>query len=379
MAHEALELKEDFAEACQRLEMFWQVGTTDRACLGLSVLRNDANLPPIPEPSCFDQQVFDIDFRMAHVEAALGHWHYCAEAMPIARPEVIPMLLPMQLGCNVVRDGGTIWIKPTAQNDWGDMPEAKFDPHEPFWRATMDFAAASLECGAGRWITGNVTDGLFDVLAAARGNEALLLDMVDRPEEVASYLEHLLSVWESALKTQMAPLIKRQNGCVPWFGVFAPGKTAVALQNDFSAMISPQLFEDLCLCEVENQCKQADYAAYHLDGPDAIRHLDALLSIEELNAIEWVAGPQGKGMKQWVPMLRRVQDAGKAVIVRSTWLVDGDAEYILNQLRPEGLFLGIFCHDTREAEDWIRVAEHAARNHRRHPTTATAGEEARAL
>jgi len=174
-----------------------------------------------------------------------------------------------------------------------------------------------------------------------------------------------MDLWTEGFRRQCSVIMEHQNGCMPLFGVFAPGRSCVAEQNDFSAMISAKLFADLCLPELAAQCDAVECPAYHLDGPDAVRHPDALLSPERLRAVEWVTGPPGKGLKQWVPMLRRVQDAGKGVAVRSTWLEDGDAGYIFDNLRPEKLFISISCRTKPETEDWIRKAERSASRHKR--------------
>jgi len=59
-----------------------------------------------------------------------------------------------------------------------------------------------------------------------------------------------------------------------------------------------------------------DHRIYHLDGPGAIHHLDTLLNLPELHAIQWVpgAGVTG-GITQWVPLILRVQSKGKSIVV----------------------------------------------------------------
>ena len=55
---------------------------------------------------------------------------------------------------------------------------------------------------------------------------------------------------------------------------------------------------------LQQQCQKLDYTLYHLDGPDAIKHLDALMEIEELDALQWTPGagkPDG-GDELWYPI-----------------------------------------------------------------------------
>lgn len=110
------------------------------------------------------------------------------------------------------------------------------------------------------------------------------------------------------------------------------------VQCDFSALISPAHFEEFCLPEIQRQCAMLDTSIYHLDGPDAIRHLDMILEIKDLDAVQWVAGAGKPGAKGWLPLLQRIQKAGKSVIVATP---PGDVQEILSVLSPKGLMLQI--------------------------------------
>ena len=48
-----------------------------------------------------------------------------------------------------------------------------------------------------------------------------------------------------------------------------------------------------------------------LDGPDAIRHLDSLLSLPKLSGIQWIPGAGSPSVSEWIPLLKRIQKAGK--------------------------------------------------------------------
>ena len=55
---------------------------------------------------------------------------------------------------------------------------------------------------------------------------------------------------------------------------------------------------------------------FHLDGKGMLRHLDRILEVPEIAAIQWV---QGVGddlpILQWLPVIKKIQAAGKGVIV----------------------------------------------------------------
>lgn len=106
-----------------------------------------------------------------------------------------------------------------------------------------------------------------------------------------------------------------------------------------------------------------DYSIYHLDGPDAIKHLDMILEVKELNAIQWVPGAGKPPARAWTAMLKKIQQAGKSVYIHSP---ARDVEGILEELSPRGLMINVedVFESVSEAEAFIervRVLCHARR------------------
>ena len=99
-----------------------------------------------------------------------------------------------------------------------------------------------------------------------------------------------------------------------------------------------------------------DTCIFHLDGPGAIRHLDTLLEIDELDAIQWVPGHGNPPAKAWLAMLKKVQCAGKSLWISTP---PEDVHAILEELRPEGLMIhveGIFP-SLDEAKSFIATVQ----------------------
>ena len=88
---------------------------------------------------------------------------------------------------------------------------------------------------------------------------------------------------------------------------------------------------------------------YHLDGPGALRHLDSLLTIPELNAIQWVYGAGNGRASDWLPVYQKCQAAGKGLQLT---LEPDEIDLFTRELRPNGLWLtiaGIADRETAEA------------------------------
>jgi hypothetical protein len=52
------------------------------------------------------------------------------------------------------------------------------------------------------------------------------------------------------------------------------------MQSDLSVMISPEMYEEFIIPELNQQLKWLEYSTYHFDGVEQIRHLDKLLQLE---------------------------------------------------------------------------------------------------
>ena len=87
------------------------------------------------------------------------------------------------------------------------------------------------------------------------------------------------------------------------------------LQCDFSYMISPRMFERFVLPEIRATCQRLPRAFYHLDGVGQIHHLDHLLSIAELDGVQWVPGDGKPDCAHWPEIYRKVHAAGKKIQV----------------------------------------------------------------
>lgn len=127
-----------------------------------------------------------------------------------------------------------------------------------------------------------------------------------------------------------------------------------------SSLISSDLFNEYCLPIHRHETALATHNVYHVDGPDVARHLDHILEMDSINAIQWV---QGVGddypIMQWIDLIRRIQDAGTSVIVD---LHKDDLDEFIKVMDPRGLFLWIATESEEEEHEIIRSLERWARS-----------------
>jgi hypothetical protein len=96
---------------------------------------------------------------------------------------------------------------------------------------------------------------------------------------------------------------------------------------------------------------------FHLDGQACLKHLDMILNIEEIDAIEWTPDPKGPdgGAPEWYDLYRKILDAGKAVQPINVW--PDEVVPLLNAIGGKGVYLlGLFATEA-EVEQVLKDAE----------------------
>ncbi|MGQ9696787.1 MAG: hypothetical protein ACUVRO_02185 [Armatimonadota bacterium] len=237
------------------------------------------------------------------------------------------------------------------------MARFEYDPDNFYWRFCLQVFRQVAPWARNRFLQGfpDLIEGL-DTLAAMRGIEALLQHLIDRPEWVHFALRRITDLYFRYYDVLYDLIRDEVGGSVFW--CWAPGRTT-KLQCDFSAMISPAMFREFMLPVLTEMTERVSYSMYHWDGPGAICHHDALLSIPRLHIIQWTSGSgvEPPAHSRWWPLYHKTIDAGKKVFIA----VDG-REDILSLKREFGLKLKqmlIAAHapSRRDAEDLIRTAE----------------------
>ena len=217
---------------------------------------------------------------------------------------------------------------------------------------------AGVETARGEYIVGcpDLVENM-DTLASLRGAQTLCLDLVERPEWVAQKIWEINDVWVAAYQ-RIYDLIKLEDGSSAFgaFYIWGPGKVA-KLQCDSSAMFSPGMYKRFVVPALTAQCGWLDHSLYHLDGTQAMLHLDALLAIEPLDAIEWTpqAGIETGGHKRWHDLYRRILGAGKSVQIVNVEL--DEVLPLLDAIGSKGVYLLIQFKHEREAEQVLKLVE----------------------
>jgi hypothetical protein len=346
---------DDWERARRHLEAWWANDALDRAALQVAAPRQHPlqgpDAPPAPED--LTQRWLDADYRVAAADYAMRQTFFGGEALPKFWPNLGPGVAAAYLGVEPVFAEDTVWFDQDPRG-WNEIAPA-FDPENRWWRATLDLVRAGVQASDGNFFVG-VTDigGVVDIEASLRGAMALLTDLVDAPHEVKRVRDQIVPLWCRWYEEQERVIRQRLEGSSCWLGVWSPERT-YNIQCDFCCMISPAHFEEFVAPELEALCSWLDHVTFHLDGPGALRHLDRLLAIPGLRGIQWTPGNGAPSAVAWLPMLKKVQAAGKILHLHDDI---ANAEAILRELSPAGLMLGVSgCPGEDDARDLLRQAQ----------------------
>ena len=308
----------------------------------------------VPQPKPYkdlNQKWFDPVWRAEYLDWYVAHSCLKADILPVANTQLGPGSLAAILGG--VFEGGedTIWIHPSPN----DSDDIVFDPNHPNWLLHKNLLQACKRKAQGHYYVGmpDLMEGL-DVLAALKGTDRVLMDTVMQPELVERQLQQINDIYFQVFDELYDIIREGDEMAFCYFSSWAPGKMT-KLQSDISTMISVDDYRRFVLPYIHEQCRKIPYTLYHLDGVGAIHHLDALLEIDELNAIQWTPGvgqPQG-GSPKWYDLYRRILDAGKSVM--ACWVKPDELRPLLEAIGTDGVHIEMDFHNEQEVEEAMEI------------------------
>jgi hypothetical protein len=146
---------------------------------------------------------------------------------------------------------------------------------------------------------------------------------------------------------------KVQEGSTNWTGIWHPQKNWYVTSCDFSCLISAEDFEGYVIPGLQKELDLIPASMYHLDGPGALRHLDRLLELPNLNCVQWVPGSGAAPAREWIDVYKKIQKAGKNV---QAYCEPLDIKPLCENLEPEGLNLVCYAKNEEEANDIVNMA-----------------------
>lgn len=121
-----------------------------------------------------------------------------------------------------------------------------------------------------------------------------------------------------------------------WLQIMAEGKLE-HIRCDFSVMISPAMFDEFAIPDLNTICEHMDYTMFNMDSVCMTRFIGSLRRIKRLNGINWNPEPKEASIGKWIETLRYIKDKNFCLQLQCS-SVD-EAVFATKELGPDGLML----------------------------------------
>lgn len=232
----------------------------------------------------------DIDKTIDRAELQFSQQLYNGPNFPYYAPTLGPGGLALFLGCEPVFRFDTVWYIPCFSNVLD--AKAVFDENNRWYQWTVNALKRAFKRSQNSYalaFPGGLIEGL-DCAAQMVGNAEILYALIDAPDQVHRLLREITDSYHKVFESLYSLISPNDTGnSFGAFQILGDGRVA-KFQSDISAMLSPAMFDEFVIPYLIEHIEKVKYSLYHLDGPDAIRHIDSLCKIETLNAIQWIPG-----------------------------------------------------------------------------------------
>ncbi|MBM4029606.1 MAG: hypothetical protein FJ280_30040, partial [Planctomycetes bacterium] len=341
---------EDWDTIKKRYTHWWANELYDRALVQVTQPKEGVQRGEWPGGAVTpESRWLNIEYMIWRMEETIRTTYYGGETLPnFFHAWAVGHALLM--GCEPrIGDGtGTVWVDPLPAAADG-YPPIRFLREGHWWQWMRDSTLRAAQASRGRyWVMPMWGNNAGDTLAMVRGNNELMMDIAEDPTWVRQAARQVSDILIEVYAT-LWPLVGERvtgiEGSINYCNTWSPGRT-MGFDCDLSCMISPRQFEDLFLPPLIETMRTVDHRFYHLDGAVALHHLGLLLSVPEIQAIQWVPGTGREEILQWVPVIRRIQQAGKSVYV---YAEAKEIPALLGEVSARGLCIATRCASEQEA------------------------------
>jgi len=343
-----LAYKPDAAQACARVEAWWHKAILDRPTVHLTAPKPNPLPMPEKQHATLRERWMDTEYVLECGEVAIANTYWAGDALPMFWPNLGPEVLTACMGAELEFGENTSWSVPIL-HDWADMPKLMIQQDNAYTRTLLDMLRLAMQRCKGKYVVGltDIHPGA-DLVASFRDPRQLNFDLMDEPEKVQALNQQVFSAFFEFYEMQRSILLKGgQTLTSSWLPLFATDGRYYIPSCDFSIMISNKMFREFFLPEILAEIEWLDRSIYHLDGPGALRHLDTLLDIKKLDAIQFVYGDGAAPASRWIEVYQKIQKAGKNLHISIT---PDEVDFFMERLNPEGVMLSMTAGSVEEAD-----------------------------
>ena len=295
----------------------------------------------------------DSEFQVRSFVASLKTTEFLGETFPVYWPNLSAVAYNLFLGQDCVFDDVTAWVHPCI-DDLENYPALKIQWDNKYFKAIEAMTQCALERGEGKFMVG-YTDMYagVDCSSLLRGAESTCMDIVMQPEPLKQLIDNAFEEYIDVYTHFDRTLKKHNQLSVTWMNI-PSFETFNVLACDFATNISPEHFVEFCMPNLRKEAEYFTHNVFHLDGPGVARHIDAILTLPNLQAVQWVQGyGADEPIMQWLALIRKIQEAGKSVIVD---LKMNELDEFISSVDPAGIMLWVPAEPNQQKDVLQRVS-----------------------
>ena len=270
--------KPDFEKVLDRYEAWWDAQIPLVSITFARPAEEQIPWPSVKDHPTLRDRWLDTEYVVDNVRARMANTRFYADALPTVFPNLGPEIFSAFYGCPLEFSEGTSWSVPILDSwDQAAVDGLKLDTNSFYFRKLVEMTDGLIDVGKGKFIVGytDIHPG-GDGIAAFRDPQEFCFDVLEHPAEVKALVDRVTDDFFQVYDYFYEKLSAAGMPSTSWLPATCKGKYHIP-SNDFSCMISDEMFADLFLPGIARECAHMDRCIYHLDGPQALRFLDPLL------------------------------------------------------------------------------------------------------
>jgi hypothetical protein len=348
--------KPDLEKTISRFEAWFRQEVVDRAPIRFisnNQIFRDSKEDDIVGPrghwKTYRDRWFDIEWRVESYIESMSGINFPGDNLPVFFTDFGPNFYAALYGAEFKFDHTTAWVTKPVINSYENIDQLSPDMKCEIMLAAENLYTYALERSDNAFLVG--LPDLFcgiDTLDTLRGTENLLIDMLTEPDHVKDLqniiTKNLLPVYDRFADKSLSCGKPTCN----WMGIPVVGRFYI-VSADLSTMFSSECFDTFALPWLQKIAAQMDRVVFHVDGKGVIKNIDSILSMDGVDAVQWVQGmSDDRCIIKWIPQIKYILSRGKSVIVDVDLC---DLESFISAFdSPNGIFLMVESDDSVEQE-----------------------------
>lgn len=361
--------KENWDKARENLTQFWAGEDIGRPLAAVFAPRTDksyvfpelhngpwtSSLEGVTDQAEIDKWWMDPEENYKRMKFWFENTYFGGECLPATYVNWGASAAAAFFGSTPKFNNTSVWYSRCIE-EWEDWKWQFDEKTNIWWNRIRDIIAYLSEKSNGEYYVGMPEFGnAADNLSLMRGMDTLAMDCYEYPEEIEQAIRFMDKWWvDLHEKLYQETKACNEGGCVlPWMSLWAPGRID-QLANDFSNILSPEMFKEIFALDIETMGAWTEYGMYHLDGQKCMRnHLDTLLGFDCIKAIEFTpgAGSPPTLTEEYIPKYRQILESGKKLYLLAE---PDEVQPLCEALPSKGLFLCTWAPDRASADRMLQ-------------------------